>query len=504
MPSQNYETVNPHPSYLIKSISEQGYRLETSLADLIDNSVAAGADAVEVLVSASEEPFTLFLADNGNGMTEKVLRESMRFPSASPDHSRKDSDLGRFGLGMKTASFSQTRCFTVLSRSKGASLYSGRTWDVRELEGGQWKLKVNSPSEIEKLLEEYRLASESFLASLPNFEPNTIVIWRGLRKFEEYLRPANRREALNREVSEVTCDHLSLVFHKFMESKKNPLKIRVNNKRLEPFSPFPALAAGIRRIEGKGKIFGSDSIRLEGFVLPSSAIDQSKNYPNVWTTNNKSLTDMEGMYFYRQDRLISYGGWNGIIRKEQKLQLARLKVDLGNKADHLLHLNVAKSQVIIPHDLHDAFLDYASKLKEQALKEFHNRGTRRFTGERANIEYLFNRRATNKGSTVEVNQSYPLVSTLNASMTKSQRAQLKILLKSIETHVNKVMHTHEDKSFLVEENQCSTEDLLMAVRDLLKSGLSSKYIESKLIPQLGYELSTIPQEVLDLLRGESD
>ena len=154
MPSQNYETVNPHPSYLIKSISEQGYRLETSLADLIDNSVAAGADAAEVLVSASEEPFTLFLADNGNGMTEKVLRESMRFPSASPDHSRKDSDLGRFGLGMKTASFSQTRCFTVLSRSKGASLYSGRTWDVRELEDGQWKLKVNSPSEIQKLLEE--------------------------------------------------------------------------------------------------------------------------------------------------------------------------------------------------------------------------------------------------------------------------------------------------------------------------------------------------------------
>ena len=101
MPSHNYETVNPHPSYLIKSISEQGYRLETSLADLIDNSVAAGADAIEVLVSASEEPFTLFLADNGSGMTEKVLRESMRFPSASPDHSRKDSDLGRFGLGMK-------------------------------------------------------------------------------------------------------------------------------------------------------------------------------------------------------------------------------------------------------------------------------------------------------------------------------------------------------------------------------------------------------------------
>ena len=89
-------------------------------------------------------------------------------------------------------------------------------------------------------------------------------------------------------------------------------------------------------------------------------------------------------------------------------------------------------------------------------------------------------------------------------MTESQRAQLKILLKSVETHVNKVMHTHEDKSFLVGENSFSAEDLLMAVRDLLESGLSRQYIESKLIPQLGYELSTIPHEVLDLLRGESD
>ena len=89
-------------------------------------------------------------------------------------------------------------------------------------------------------------------------------------------------------------------------------------------------------------------------------------------------------------------------------------------------------------------------------------------------------------------------------MTKSQSVQLKVLLKSVETHVNKVMHTHEDKSFLVEDNNFSAEDLLVAVRELLKSGLSTQYIESKLIPQLGYELSTIPHEVLDLLRGHSE
>jgi hypothetical protein len=503
MPPEKYETVNPHPSFLIKSISEQGYRLETSLADLIDNSVAAGADAVEILVSAKEEPFTLFLADNGNGMAEETLKESMRFPSASPDDDREVTDLGRFGLGMKTASFAQTRYFTVLSRRKGAVKYNGRTWDVDDLKGGEWKLKVNGSPEVESLLKEYLFASEKYLSSLTGFEPNTIIIWRGLRKFEEYLRTANRRQALAREVSEVTSDHLSLVFHKFMERKENPLKIRVNNKLLKPFSPFPATALGIRRIEYKGKSFGNDSIRLEGFVLPSSAIDESKTHPNVWTTHNKSLTDMEGMYFYRQNRLISYGGWNGIIRKAQRLQLARLKVELGNKVDHLLHLNVAKSQVVIPHDLHDAFLDYVAKLKDQAQKEFHNRGTRKFTGERVNTEHLFNRKATSKGGIFEVNHNYPLVSALDSSMTVIQKAQLKVLLQVIETYVNRVKQTHEDRSFLLEDASLAADDLLLAVKRLLDSGFAGQYIETKLLPQLGYDLSTIPREVLNLLRSKA-
>ena len=501
MPSHNYETVNPHPSFLIKSISEQGYRLETSLADLIDNSVAAGANAIEVLVSTNEEPFSVFLADNGAGMTEEVLKECMRFPSASPEHSRDANDLGRFGLGMKTASFAQTRLFTVLSRPKGSIKYSGRTWDVDDLENCEWRLKVNGSREVEDLLKEYFIASESYLSSLKNFEPNTIIIWRGLRKFEEHLKAANRREALKREVSEVTSNHLSLVFHRFMERAENPLRIRVNNKLLEPFSPFPAAAPGIRRIEGKSKLFGSDAIRLEGYVLPSTAIDESKTVPNVWTMNNKSLTDMEGMYFYRQNRLISYGGWNGVIRKAQKIQLARLKVDLGNKADHLLHLNVAKSQVIIPHDLHEAFLDYALNLKEQAQKEFHNRGSRRFTGERANSEFLFNRRATSKGGVFEVNPSYPLLSDLDSSLTESQKAQLRVLLKVIETYVNTVKQTHQDKSFLLEDPSLGTEDLVLAVRRLVDAGISARHIQTNLLPQLGYDLSSIPEEVLKMLRG---
>ena len=114
----NTVVANPNPENLIKSIAEQGYSLETALADLIDNAITANADKVEILTDTNNEPYTLFLADNGDGMSKNLLKQSMQFPSESPENNRNHADLGRFGLGMKTASFSQTRRFTVISRPK--------------------------------------------------------------------------------------------------------------------------------------------------------------------------------------------------------------------------------------------------------------------------------------------------------------------------------------------------------------------------------------------------
>lgn len=228
-----FETANPNPEYLIKSIAEQGYSLETSLADLIDNSISAGASGVEILINMEVEPFTLYLADDGSGMSEDDLRSSMEFPSSSPQEKRNDLDLGRFGLGMKTASFSQTRSFTVLSRKKSDLKYSGRTWDVDFLKKqGEWHLIVNSQDEVDSLVEGYKSISAEYLAEIDGFDANTIVIWKGLYKYEDYLKEINRRNALKQQLYEVTLDHLSLVFHRFIERKKNQLQIRVNNKAL--------------------------------------------------------------------------------------------------------------------------------------------------------------------------------------------------------------------------------------------------------------------------------
>ena len=496
------EVAEPNPEYLIKSIAEQGYSLESSLADLMDNSVSAGAKKIEVLIKMEQEPFILFIADNGNGMSEEELRASMQFPSNSPEEKRNVFDLGRFGLGMKTASFSQTRCFTVLSRKKGTKFFTGRTWDVNYLKKiGRWQLIVNTHEEIAELIQQYLKLSEGYLNRFEDFDVNTIVLWRGLYKFENYLEEGNRQSALKKQITEVTSDYLSLVFHRYMDRKDNPLKIRINNNLIVPFNPFPTNVPDFRPIEFKQKIFSTDIIKIEGFVLPSRSIDESQGISN-WTTKNRSLMDMEGIYIYRSDRLIHFGGWNGLIKKVPRLQLARLRVEIGNSVDHLLHLNVAKSQIEIPHDLRVAFEKSINELKIQAEREFFNRGIRRFsTNRKADNVHLFERNASNKGTLLEVNSNFPLLKSLTSDLKKDQLAKLNLVMRMINTKINEIRQTHEETVFVGDEEKdgLSLKDLIFCVNELIKSGLSSELIKKDILSNLGYTESSLPHEVIDLL-----
>ena len=507
MPNQAnilFEDGTPNPEYLIKSIAEQGYSLETSLADLMDNSISAKADKIEVLIKMDQEPFTLFLADNGIGMDEDTLKENMKFPSNSPEAKRSLTDMGRFGLGMKTASFSQTRCFTVLSRKRGTKNYSARTWDVDHLKEVGWQIKINTSEEIEILLTSYISISETHYKQFDSFQANTIVIWKGLFKFEQYIEDESQRQnILKKEISEITSDYLSLVFHRFMERIESPLQIRINNNRIQPFNPFPINEKDFRPIAYKERRFRNDKIKIEGFVLPSRSIDESKNAINSWTTKNRGLMDMEGIYIYRANRIILFGEWLGIIKKGPRLQLARLRVDVGNSVDHLLHLNVAKSQVVIPHDLTIAFERYIDELKVEAEREFYNRGIRKFSGiSRENNIQLFERKASNKGVLLELNNDFPLLKSLRIELDKEQLSKLNIVLRMINTRINDIRQTHEDKTFLgIEENDgLSLADLVLCINQLKANGFSSTHLKREILPNLGFKENSLPIEIMDLLK----
>lgn len=474
----NLRNVIPNPEFLIKSIAEQGYSIETAISDLIDNSVSAGCKRVEILTDTESDPFKLYIVDDGDGMDNIQLFENLKFPSNSPEFKRSNTDLGRFGLGMKTASFSQTRKFTVISRQKGTNDFSAYTWDVDLLKRlNEWKIIENTKEEISKIVDDYVRLSNNFLESDEDFSFNTIVFWEGLYKYENYLNPENKRDSLNIDITENTSQYLSIVFHQFLQKESKKLTIRINNYLVKPFNPFP-----IQNIRGLGPSLlklKNEEIRIEGFVLPNIAIKESKEKNNIWTPNNKSLMDMEGIYIYRNNRLILYSGWNGLIKKSPRLQLARLKVEIGNSVDYLFHLNVAKSQIIIPHELKNAFLKSVINLRDEAQKEYFNSVVIKFPRESVKNQ-LFIREATNKGVKLVLNEDFPLVVSLRENLTKDDRSNFNFILKYCSHLINSIRNVDDEQISVVDEDQNFHEDILNTIKELKRSGLNAKQIESLL------------------------
>jgi hypothetical protein len=501
--SEKYELANPNPEFLIKSIAEQGYSLETALADLMDNSITANASRIEVLTKIDEEPFILFLSDNGDGMSKESLKKNMQFPSKSPEDSRESNDLGRFGLGLKTASFSQTRTLTVLSRKKGGEIFSGLTWDVKHLKNsGKWEIIINSEEEIAEILKEYDTISNAHINSSDRFIPNTIIVWKGLYKFENFLDTKNKQDALKEEITNRTSEYLSIVFHKFLERETNRIEIRINNTIVKPFNPFPNPSDknNVRALDPLQRTFSEDIVKIQGFVLPNTSIKETKENSNKWTPHNKSLMDMEGLYIYRADRLILFGGWNDLIKKMPRLQLGRLKIEIGNKVDHLFHLNVAKSQINIPHDLKNSFLRAIVDLKNEAQKEFFNYGLKTFKQRPSELNSeLFYKTATSKGVLLRINDEFSLLKSLKSSLNNKQKAELNFILKMSSNLINKVRQVDNvEITGNAEKDGISIDEIVKSITELLNLGLSKEQIKKDILPNLGIKVNA-HEEISNLL-----
>jgi hypothetical protein len=456
----NSQDLPPEPYSFIKSIAEQGYSLSTALADLIDNSVTAEASRIEVLTDVSSEPFRIFIADNGKGMSADDLHSNMRFPSNNPDFQRAGHDLGRFGLGMKTASFSQTRCFTVISRQEGEENYSARTWNVNYLkETRRWSIIINSAEDIERLLQEYQQLSKGYNEHSNNFIPNTIIVWSGLYKIER-LKNDNkfRRDALADELHDEAMDHLGMVFHRFLSRPSDSLTIRINNALVTPFDPFPEQESDLLALAGSFKLHEGDPITIKGFILPSRSIKESREGNSIWTLGKRSLTDMEGIYVYRNDRLIVFGGWNRLIKKSPQFQLGRLKVDVGNRLDELFHLNVSKSSLKIPFELKQAFLRTVAQIKDGSYKEYRNRINHELIEKKTKTgaRPLLSRIITDKGAEYRINEEFPLIEELTPYLdttshklfkgfVRAVNNQLRMIMGQEEKHINREVGSAVDK-----------------------------------------------------------
>ena len=287
----NSVVVNPNVGNLITSLRDIGYTFEIAVADIIDNCISANSKHVQILALIKPTKIVCIL-DDGNGMDELQLVEAMRLATQNPLVHRSQVDLGRFGLGLKTASFSQCKKLTVASKVDGN--LSIKQWDLDFIsEKNEWLLLTPDVSKFQHI---------SLFKSLQESVNGTIVVWEDLDRLQIQNFP---------ELIDSLRKHLSLVFHRFLEldgSKK--LQITVNNNKLEAFNPFNSSNAATQQINEEKIKFYDETITIQPFILPHHSKISQQDFERYATDDG--YTKSQGFYLYRANRLLIYGTWWGL------------------------------------------------------------------------------------------------------------------------------------------------------------------------------------------------
>ena len=368
---KDYDIVNPGASAMIESLRAYGYSLNSAIADLLDNSITAHANNIWIHMHWEGDNSWLAIIDDGCGMDEDDLINAMRPGSQNPLDERTEDDLGRFGLGLKTASFSQCRSLTVGSLVNGGKI-NYRRWDLDYVgKHNEWRL-----------LKIPRSGSERLFTKLEELEHGSIVLLEHMDRICEGQDKADesyRRKFMER-ISSLQL-HLSMVFHRFIEGR-NGLNIYINGvdeaHRISPWDPFLSNHIATQKQPSERKKFHDGVVEVEGYVLPhkdklSPTEHEKAAGPNGWN-------DQQGFYVYRNKRLLVAGSWLGLggrrhgWTKEEHYKLARIKIDIPNSMDSIWQIDVKKSTAV-PPSLADRWLEeYAEKVRKEARSVFSHRG----------------------------------------------------------------------------------------------------------------------------------
>lgn len=345
MSTRRAHEVTPSAARLTRSLRDVGYDFPSAVADLVDNSVSAGATEINVIVEFDGPDSRVFVADNGAGMSENALVEALRFGS------RRDygtADLGRYGLGLKTASLSHARSLTVATRRAASA---DRIF-VRELD-----LDLIEEMDEWLVVAPRRSANIDRACSLLAESTGTVVLWRALDRVLPEKHPAGGRARRRLEsLAAKTAEHLAVVFHRFLEGLPDGrlVTISVNGDKIRSWNPFAPNEENCRELPPQrfdlavGEISGT--VRLRRFVLPgrtrfsSQAEFERMSGPLKWNRQ-------QGLYVFRADRLVQWGGWAGIRGIDEHTKLARASLDFDTSLDTVFNINVSKMRVAMPPQL---------------------------------------------------------------------------------------------------------------------------------------------------------
>jgi hypothetical protein len=359
--NQNYSNIPttpavPEASSMIETFRAIGYSIETAVADIFDNSISADAKNIWLNFGWKGSESWLSVKDDGVGMDNDELVQAMRPGSRNPLEDRSSKDLGRFGLGLKTASFSQCRKLSVLSKKEGIKPVFW-TWDLDFVKDyGKWELLKYLPD-------------SKFVNEMAEMKSGTVVIWNDIDRLVKSFHPDDTK-ALDKFlfIMEQVKKHLAMVFHRFIENGK--LKIWFQGRPVKAWNPFLPTEAATQIFPDE--LIHDGKVIVKGFILPHKSKISEETYKEA--EGPKGWSEQQGFYVYRNERLLLSGDWLGIYRKEEHYKLARIQIDLPNSLDAEWQIDIKKSVARPPIVLREQLKAYSSKVRSQAVEVYRHKG----------------------------------------------------------------------------------------------------------------------------------
>ncbi len=454
------EIVNPNVSNFIKSLRDIGYTFEIAVADILDNSITANASCIEIYAIPKPE-IKFEILDNGAGMGEAELVEAMRLASKNPDDERNKRDLGRFGLGLKTASFSQ--CVKVTVITKKGDIISARQWDLDHIQKtNKWELITPSVDEQN---------SSIYFQKLQTMSSGTIVMWEKID---------HQKQSDFSNTIESVSNHLSLVFHRFLEGKIGipKVNITVNKRELSPFNPFNISHAATQQIPEEKLKSNNTNIIIKPFILPHNSKVTQAEYEKFATIDG--YTKSQGFYLYRANRLLIYGTWWGLHRAIDAHKLVRIQIDIPNNQDHLWGIDIKKSTAKPVPELR-------ADLK-RIIKQVTGKGSRLYTGRGKKIEdttttHFWNLVLENNSLRFAINKEHPIYQVLEESLSGKKFDLFQMYLRGLQAFIplDAIQAQLQQNPHKIKQKESLTErDIKQLAIELKKLSLSEDEIQSLL------------------------
>lgn len=406
----------PSAACLSASMRDLGYSLETAVADLIDNSISAGATEIDIFCTANIGEPALVIIDNGSGMDAEEVIAAMRHGSRNPRQPREPDDLGRFGLGLKTASFSQCRRLTVVSvkhHERAAAEWDLDLVDQRD----DWVISLPDSDEIDKM---------PFIDQLG--KPGTAVIWRSLDRLLED-ESGNRRDEIVNEKLDIVEKHLSLVFHRFLSGEvkgRRKLSIRINGHAIEPFDPFCRKNTSTQLLPEEVVRVGGITVNMRPYILPHHSKLSAKEYD--FYQSRSDFISNQGSYVYRNGRLMAWGDWFRLIPKGEATKLARVQIDFPSSLDEAWTIDIKKSRARPPLAVRERLRQIILNISSRSTTVHRGRGRRLFDEIKAPVWERF---ADRNQIRYALNGSHPLVRNLSERFDPVDQARLDMLLEAV-------------------------------------------------------------------------